>query len=202
MTTIKYRSGSVDRCLKRFLPFFFTVYLNLFAWIINENRRIKLLKQVIICSQDHLRQWWFISVLTILRGLISHISTDAVCSLGVWVIKSLPLLWDCFLFPSLQCSIMEKEAAPFSSRIPNPRLLSLQGNNWKMSPFLADLTFTLFVMWLCEKLSDTVWRNSKRNSSCDLQCVNPNHFTILLRDNTQLNLFLSTGFSSLPSISC
>lgn len=35
-------------------------------------------------------------------------------------------------------------------------LLTDEDNNWKMSLFLADLTFTLFVMRLCEKLSDAV----------------------------------------------
>lgn len=31
-----------------------------------------------------------------------------------------------------------------------------QDNSWKISLFLGDLTFTLFVMRLCEKLSDAV----------------------------------------------
>lgn len=137
------------------------------------------------------------------RPYFPYLYTHCLLFGGVSNKKSLPLLWDCFLFPSLWCSVMEKDAAPFSNRIPHPCLLALhldEDNDGKMSLFLADLTFTLFVMWLCEKLSDTVWRNCKRNSSCDLQGVNPNHFTILLRDNTQLDFFLSTGSISLPSI--
>lgn len=124
---------------------------------------------------------------------------------GVSNKKSLPLFCEIvFYFPV--CDVLWwKRVLLLSVTGSQAHLLALhldQDNNWKVSLFLADLTFTLFVLWLCEKLSDAVWRNSKRNSSCDLQGVNPNHFTILLRDNTQLNLFLSTGFSSLSSISC
>lgn len=101
----------VDRCFKKFFTLFSTTHLNLlFAWIRNEKRRIRLLKQVIICSQDNLRQWWFICVLTILRGPISHLYTDTVCSLGMWVIKSLSYFCEIVFYfqvcDALYCKMM------------------------------------------------------------------------------------------------